>query len=386
MTKTNSQDATRYLALSDNLVERAGVKPTPGGDKAFTDALISQMRTDKLLSVSVPPAFGGPGLELAEIARITFNVARQNGSAGLIYAMHMSQAMSVTAHGTGPFFAAFQHRMIDEQILIASGTSEKGPGGDIFTSICNVEDQADGRLRIVKESPNISYIDNADAILVSANGTDEKGRTRQVLAVANVNREAFKAGRDTSFMGMVGILNRPWAFTVEFPRDAVFSEAFPAIARGTMTPVIQILWAALWSGLAWTALDRARTFVSKELEKDAETTQIARYELNRLTGQHHIMNSLIRSAMAEYKDRDAAADMGFSLSARINRLKVECSDIACRVCQGALMLIGIRGYATSGPYSVVEPVADALSAPIMVSNYRLSMNTAKIEGFVDETL
>lgn len=381
-----TRDAAHFLQLSDTLAERTGAKRVPGEDKAFTDALLAQMRADGLLSVSVPPAFGGPGLPLADIARITFNIARTNGSAGLIYSMHMSQAMSVTGHGTGDFFDDFQRRMVDEQILIASGTSEKGPGGDIFTSICNVEPLEDGRARIVKESPNISYIDHAGAILVSANGINDKGRKRQVLVVAEVDREAFTSGRETAFLGMRGILNRPWVFTVEFHAKAVFPEPLPAIARGTMTPVIQILWAALWSGLAWTALDRARAFVGKEIEAGAETTEVVRYELTRLIGRHHMMNSLIRNAINAYESRKNATDMGFALSAQINRLKIECSDLACQICQGAMMLIGIRGYAAGGPYSVAEVLADAMSAPIMVSNFRLAMNTAKIEHFVDESL
>jgi acyl-CoA dehydrogenase len=54
------------------------------------------------------------------------------------------------------------------------------------------------------------------------------------------------------------------------------------------------------------------------------------------------------------------------------------------ICTGALRLIGLRGYATSGPYTLAEALADALSAPIMVSNTRLVMNTAAIEPYVDE--
>ena len=80
------------------------------------------------------------------------------------------------------------------------------------------------------------------------------------------------------------------------------------------------------------------------------------------------------------------AEWSSDRAARINRVKVVCSRLLNEICLGALGIIGIRGYATGGPYSLAEPLADALSAPIMVSNYRLSMNNAKIEGFVEETL
>jgi hypothetical protein len=94
------------------------------------------------------------------------------------------------------------------------------------------------------------------------------------------------------------------------------------------------------------------------------------------------MNALISAALRQL---DAPqAELGFDQAARINRLKVECSDLAVAICQGALRVIGIRGYATLGPYTVTAPITDIMSSQIMVSNYRLAANTIKIERFVDE--
>ena len=375
--------ATPFLDAARNLTKTAGAKRIPGQDKSLTDALLAQMRADKLLSVGVLPEHGGPGLALADIARITTEIAKQDGSAGLIYAMHTSQALSLAHHGTGPYFDALRARMVTDQLLIASGTSEKGPGGDILTSICEVQDAGDGMLRIAKESPNISYIDHADLILVTAMAEGAKGRKQQVLVAAEVERDAFSSPFEAAFLGMRGILNRPWAFTVTYPPEATFDTPFAVVARQTMTPTIQVLWAALWSGIAHHALSKAREFVARELDAKDVATNMVRGDLTRLIGKHQMMNALIAQAIAAY-DSDAAADMGFSLSARINRLKVECSDLLIEICQGALQVIGIRGYAMVGPYTVAGPLADALSAPIMVSNYRLSVNTMAIENYVEE--
>ena len=185
MTKTGAET---HIELARTLAERCGARPSPGGEKAFADALLARMRADGLLSVVVPETFGGPGLGVGDVARITFEIARHSGSAGLIYAMHMSQALSVVRHGSGPFFEDFQRRMVRDAMLIASGTSEKGVGGDIFGSICTVEaTDAPDVLTVSKESPNISYIDHADAILVSANRMDAKGRKRQLLIAAEAS-------------------------------------------------------------------------------------------------------------------------------------------------------------------------------------------------------
>lgn len=387
-TGTARTDAARlYVDRAATLSERIAVKPGPGREKAHCDALLAEMRRSELLAVCVPRRLGGPELDVAAIAAITHEIARQSGSAGLVYAMHMSQALSLSVHAAAtPWFDALQRRMLADQLLIASGTSEKGPGGDILTSLCSIEPDGEDRLKVVKESPNISYVDHADMILVTANRIGAGGRKKQVLIAADLDRTAFQMGRDMSLMGMRGILNGPWTFTIRFAPEAILAADFGAIARQTMTPAIHIFWSALWSGIVWTALDRTRRFVTAETDPAGATGQLALYELTRLIDRHHMMNALIRQAIAAYEAREQAADMGFGLSAQINRLKVNCSELAVAICVGALGLVGLRGYATAGPYSLAEPLADILSGPIMVSNHRLSMNTAKIERFVDERL
>ena len=376
-----------YLDLATTLTTRSGLKRRPGDEKTFADALLALMKSDGLLSVVVGREHGGPGLCLADTARITERIARQSGSAGLIYAMHMSQALCVVHHGRGPFFEALKRRMVAEQLLIASGTSEKGPGGDIFTSIATVVQGADGRISGQKESPNISYLDHAGLILLTANMANDKGKMRQVLIALDRADAAVTVPYPSSFLGMRGILNQPVVVAFSAPSEAVFPELFAPIARRTMTPTIQILWAALWSGISAGVIEKAKLFVEKEIGADAELAAIGRHDLTLLINRHSEMNALIRDAIAGYaQDTGGAASIGFGPAAQINRLKVCASEALVTICIGAMRLIGIRGYATAGPYSVAEAVADALSAPIMVSNTRLVMNTAAIEKFVEERL
>lgn len=379
-----------YLDLACTLTARVGLKRQPGDEKTFADALLAQMRSDALLSVVVPAEFGGPGLSLTQTARITERIARQSGSAGLIYAMHMSQALSVVRHGRGPYFEDLQRRMVRDQILIASGTSEKGPGsqkgpgGDIFTSIAQVEIGSDGRLSGAKQSPNISYLDHAGLILLTANKATPKGALRQVLIALEMGDVTVTVPYAAGFLGMRGILNQPVALQFQAPPDAVFPDLFAPIARRTMTPCIQVLWAAMWSGIAWGVIEKAKLFVHKELAEGEETTTLARHDLSVLINTHYAMNAMLRDAITTYEGGASEGAIGFGAAAQINRLKVCASDWLIEICIGALRLIGLRGYATSGPYSLAEALADALSAPIMVSNTRLVMNTAAIEPYVDE--
>ncbi len=158
------------------------------------------------------------------------------------------------------------------------------------------------------------------------------------------------------------------------------------IARDTMTPGIHILWASLWSGIACSALDKAKTYIVKEAPAEDDVAGLMRTELSRLIDKHYEMNALIRDAIIEFDDRGRGGAMGMGHTARVKRLKTVCSELLQDVCFGALGLIGIRGYADAGPYSLSSELRDALSARVMISNYRLLTSNAKIERYLEESL
>ena len=377
--------AIHPVDLARTLGDRVGRNRVPGDEKAYTDALLAQAAQDRLLWVIAPDQTGVAAASVGDVARITFSLARLSGSAGLIYAMHMSQALTVVRHGgDSVFFADLLQRLVKDQVLVASGTSEKGVGGDIFGSICTIEATEQGWLMLVKESPNISYLDHAGLILVSAMQIQPNGQKSQVLVAADMSDIDLQPGRATGFMGMRGILNRPYGLTASFSPEAIFKDTYPVIARDTMTPSVHIFWAALWSGIAAGILDKAKAYVSRETANDPVIADIFRNDLSGLVDRHYVMNALIRDAIGDFEGGDAKTAMGMAHTARVKRLKVICSDILSEICQGALRLMGLRAYAEEGPYSLSESIRDAMSAGVMISNYRLTTSNAKIERFLDE--
>ena len=374
------------VVLSRTLGERLAFERGPGDEKAFTDAILAQLARDRLLwVVAAGEHEEEPPLSLHETAQLTFNIARLSGSAGLIYAMHVSQALSLIRHGgQSPFFKALLSRMVRDQVLVASGTSEKGVGGDIFGSICEVEQAPSGRLSVTKESPNISYLDHAGAILITAMNTAESGEKKQVLIAAERADIELVGGRVAGFLGMRGILNSPWTLKATFDPEAIFPTAYPTIARDTMTPSIHILWASLWSGLASAALDKVKIAIAKTSTSEHEAAEIMGAELSKLADRHYTMNALIRDAAAEFDQGALEGGMGIAHTARVKRLKVVCSDLLTEICLGALGLIGLPGYAEGGPLSLSEILRDAMSARVMISNYRLLASNAKIERYLED--
>jgi len=295
------------------------------------------------------------------------------------------QALTLLLHGDTAFLGDLTAGLVQRQGLVASGTSEKGLGGDVLASLCAIETDGEGGLRVAKESPNISYMDHAQAALVTAMRPGPRERQTQVLVAAETHRMELDPGPETAMMGMRGILNRPYRFTARFEEAAILRETYPAIARATMTPSIHVLWAALWSGLAASSLAKARAFVAARPAKDAASELIS-LELSRLVDRHYVLNAMIRDAVRAFDQGEPAQAMSLAQTARAKRLKAAGSALAQEICIGALGLIGLPAYAETGPYSLSQIVRDVLSAPVMVSNHRLLLANAPLERFIEEGL
>ena len=374
------------LTLASSLRERVTVEDG-AGVRAETDALFKQMQQDRLVWAMAPVERGGLGASFSDMARITARLARISASLGLLYAMHASQAYTLLRHGAGSaHLEALTDRLIADQALVASGTSEKGVGGDVFGSTCVVEEHEGGVLSVTKESPNISYMNHAGAVLVTAMQVTPQGRT-QVLIAAETSRLVFEPGPEAQMMGLRGILNRPYSFTAQFAPGAVFSHDYPCIARDTMTPIVHVLWAAMWSGLAAQALVKAKSFVAKS-PPGVEGCELMRIELSRLVNKHYTMNALVREAAVNFYQPDVgdSPPLDLARTANVKRLKVVCSELLEEICMGALGVIGFAAYAERGKFSLSEIIRDALSARVMISNNRLLLANGPIERFIDDAL
>jgi len=362
----------RYTALARDM-------PVPTGDAVARAAqIMAWLRTHRLVSLLAPRVQGGEGGGLAEAVQVVFDVASRSGSAGLTYAMHLSQVWSLVGHGAGsPYLMGVLAEVSEAQGLIASVASELRSHGNIHLSHNRiVPDEAGGRLS--KDTTNTSYAPEASAFLATA--LDGEGaRPVQRLVLVRAADTVMRERHRNHLLGMNGIDNRSWSFDFRFPMQAVLDEPFPAIASRTMTPATHILWAAVWSGIAASALGKARQVVKQMGTDGAHAGQT----LSELRNRHFLINTLIRDALAESTAHDGRV-VSLGGSARINRLKITASDLACEVVLGALKLCGLRGYAEGGSLSVAEEVRDVLSGPLMVSNARLQSNTLKIDRYSEE--
>lgn len=338
--------------------------PSSGSPRSRADALVRWAQSEDLV-------YPDEGRDLSSAVGLTYDISKLSGSAGLILAMHLSQAYSLAwAADRQPSLSSALASLATSQGMIASVISEPRTRGDILDGDAKVT-LIKARVRITKRTLNTSYVPQAAAFLVS--GTDDKGDQR--LALANAEETDATPLGTTQMIGMGGIDNRPWSFTFDLPRAQLFDADLARVSRAAMTPATYILWAACWSGITASALSKAETALRQS--KASETSA-----LTDLRARHARITDAVRGALQAQSEGDAGI-LDLARSVLMNRLKIFASEEAVRIVVAAQALIGFRGYLRDDPLSVEVELRDILSAPLMVSNARLRAQTARLECYVD---
>ncbi len=329
----------------------------------------------RLLSAYVPPEYGGLGLNVVEVARVCEALGQYCASSAMIYAMHKIQVACVVHHARqSAYFRDYLRRLVEEQRLIASATTEVGVGGDLRTSLCAVEAAGDA-FRLTKKAPVISYGAAADDILVTCRRSPDAAAGDQVQVL--VRRGDFTAeplsGWDT--LGFRGTCSSGFTLTAHGNSTQILPEPFADILAQTMHPYSHVVWAALWTGIAGDAVNRARAFVRAEARKTPGETPLSALRLAEVDGVLQEMRHNLAAHAREYHELltrgepEAFANFGFAV--RTNNLKVSASQRVVDVVGRALLICGIAGYRNDSKYSLARHLRDAYGAALMVNNDRI---------------
>lgn len=345
----------------------------------FPAEAIEAMRTERMLSALVPVELGGEGLTVGEVGRAVTALGRHCSSTAMIFAMHHMQAASLVRHGHSAFLRDFACQLADRQLLFASATTEIGVGGDLRTSKCALE-RADGRFRLEKQAPVISYGAYADAVLTTCRRSPESPPNDQVLVVCSPPSLELEpiSGWDT--LGFRGTVSPGFVLRAEGDERYVLDDPFSDVLGQTMLPTSHILWSSVWLGIAGAAVDLARKYVRAEARKSPGSTPPGAVRMAELMALYDQMRALVEGAAHYYdevwQDPDAMAGMGFVIT--MNGLKVSTSNLVVDIVSRAMLICGISGYREDSPYSLGRLLRDAYGAAIMVNNDRILANNAQM--------
>jgi acyl-CoA dehydrogenase len=348
------------------------------------------MRRERLLSAMIPARFGGGGLTLAETARICETLGHACSSTAMVYAMHQSQVACIVDQGSSvPWQRDMITRLVDEQWLLASATSEETIGGNMRTSACAVE-LIDGEFRIEKLAPTISYGAYADCILVTARRHPEASASDQVLIVAPCDGLTLEKRSSWDSLGMRGTCSEGYRLVAKGIADQILPTPFSEIADRSMLPVSHTLWAAVWIGITADAVNRAHKFFRGQARGKPGALPPSAGRLAEAVALLRMMQARLKVALeaaseasserdaSEASDFDTPMGASLNLASDMNTLKLSISSTALLVVQETLMICGMAGYKNGTEFSVGRHLRDLFSAPLMISNDRIELNTANL--------
>ena len=358
----------------------------------FPAEAFDALRRERLLSAFVPVEAGGAGLSLADIAAICETLGQACASTAMVYAMHQIQVACIEAHGSDSLWQrALLAQLVERQWLLASATSEETIGGNMRTSACSVEldgEPGNPRFRIEKLAPTISYGAHADGILVTARRTAESSAADQVLIVALRDETQLERRGSWDSMGMRGTCSEGFRLVASGAVEQILSVPFADIADQTMLPVSHTLWAAVWTGIATDAVNRAKAFFRAQARAKPGSVPPSGLRLAEAVGLLQMMQARLSVALDAARaahqakhggsraDAPLSALLGFASD--MNTLKTSISSTALQVVQEVLMICGMAGYKNGTEYSVGRHLRDLYSAPLMINNDRIAQNTASL--------
>ena len=341
----------------------------------FPAEAVAALKTEKLLGILVPESEGGPGAPIAEVVAICHALGQHCASTAMIFAMHQIQVACLARHG-GPWHRAFLRRIADEQLLLASATSEAGVGGDIGSSICAIEGKA-GRFALAKEATVVSYGDDSDGILVTARRTPHSAAHDQVLVAVPKGAYVLELESAWNALGMRGTCSNDYQLKAAGEMAQIFPVSFAEIWAQTMLPVSHLLWSALWCGIATDAMARARAYVRAEARKKNGEAAIRLAEISSLL---QLMRSNVVAGLRQYEAACESSDelLSVPFAVAMNNLKVGSARLAVQVVNHALLICGLAGYRNDPPYSLARHLRDAHSASLMVNDDRILAGTGHL--------
>ncbi len=374
--KSRAQAVAAVAAAHAGAVDRAA---------SFPDEAFAAVKAQRLLGILVPADLGGEGATITDVVETCYALARACASTGMIYAMHQIMVACLVHNAReSAWHRRLLRRLCDEQLLLASSTTDGQGGGDLRKSDCAVDAQGT-RFTLAKNATVMSYGAQADAIVATARRTPDAPPTDQVLVA--IVKEDYRLQHlvDWDTLGMRGTCSAGFKLEAAGATEQILPEPYHRIHTQTVMPVANLTWSAVWAGIAAGAVDRARAFVRGAARKAGGQMPPGAAHLTRANATLSTLRSSIAAALRRYESilADDETIAGLEFQTRMNLLKVTSSELASAVVTSTMQANGLSGYRNDGDFSVARHLRDVLSSSIMINNDRILANTASAALLVD---
>jgi acyl-CoA dehydrogenase len=351
----------------------------------FPAEAFSAVRAQRLLGILAPVELGGEGASISDVVDVCYVLGRACASTAMIYAMHQIMVACLVRHAGGSaWHADLLRRLCDRQLLLASSTTEGQGGGDLRKSDCAVV--ADGaRFTLAKAATVMSYGAQADGIVTTARRSPDAPATDQILVA--LLKEDYTLDRLSGWdtLGMRGTCSAGFRLAATAKDAQILPEPYQKIHAHTVMPVAHLTWSAVWTGIAASAVERARMFTRKAMRGNGAQLPPGAAHLTRASASLRVLHASVTSALQRYEGllADGIDPDGLDFQTTLNLLKVSASEMSIAIVTGCLQACGLAGYRNDGDFSVARFLRDALSSSVMINNDRILGNVASAALLVE---
>ena len=342
----------------------------------FPIEALNAIKEQSLLSAYVPQYLGGAGASLRDLSTISEELGRHCGATAMIFAMHQIQVACIVHHALDrEYFRNYLSDLVNHQHLIGSVTSELGVGGEMRSSICAVEHDADN-FTLVKDSTTSSYGAHADDLLVTARKSYSSTGNDQVLVLVKKGDFTMAQNGNWNPLGMRGTCSAPFKLTSKGNIEQILKVPFSTISSHTMVPVSHFVWAGTWIGTARSAVSKARAFVRGQARANPGTVPPTALRLAEVVPLLQLLRTSSDALLSEYErlissDPPSEELSSLSYALKLNNLKISGSELIVEIANRALNICGVAGYKNDSKFSLGRVLRDAHAAALMVGNDRI---------------
>jgi len=367
--KTRSQ-AVAAVAIA-HASEVDGAARFPG--EAFHAA-----KAQRLLGILVPRALGGEGATVSDVADVCYELGQACGATGMIYAMHQVKVACIVRHLHGSSaLEALLRRLCNEQLLLASSTTEGQSGGNIRSSEAPVEYQGDA-FTLERKASVISYGAHADGIVTTARRSADAAASDQVLIALLKPDYTLTRLQGWNTLGMRGTCSEGYTLKATGHRGQIIPDPYEFIHPQTMVPFAHLLWSSVWTGIAASATARAQALIRKAMRQGSGQLPPGAPHYTKGLASLRTLRGMLGTSLRTYEHNmtDAKTLGSLEFQTMITLTKVESSELAVSIVLNAMRACGLSGYRCDSEFSIERHLRDVLSAPIMINNERILSNLA----------
>jgi acyl-CoA dehydrogenase len=393
---STSASAPQGAKIFDDLIRSAGQAPdfearleaaatvaaaaaaSVDAEARFPKEAFAALREQRLLGVMVPRELGGEGTSVSEVADICYRLGRACSATAMIYAMHQTKVACIVRHGgESAWHRRLLQRLVAEQLLLASSTTEGSGGGNVRSSEAPVEREGE-HIALNRNAGVISYGASADGVVTTARRSADAAPSDQVLVAFLKEDYTLEPQSSWDTLGMRGTCSSGFMLRARGEAAQILPVPYEKIHAETMTPVAHLLWSGAWAGITTDAVERARAFIRKASRQSGGQLPPGASQFSKANAHLRQLRAVIATALARFeaaKD-DAAALSSIAFQSMISMTKVDASELAVAAVMSALRTCGLSGYRNDGEFSITRHLRDVLSSPLMINNERIIANTA----------